>query len=405
VAVLTFNKPIFNGLGPDFAVFENGFSDDFLELAFVEVSSDGKHFIRFPSVSLIQNQTQTGPFDYGGKAEQLHNLAGKYQLFYGTPFDLEDLKGSSAIDLDSITHVRIVDVVGSISSPFAQKDSKGNIINDPYPTVFGSSGFDLDAVGVIHERLSNDDSQESKSFIYPIPALDFICLKPLNSETNWQICDAFGRMIWSGVLKNEEIRLKYEGQRVGLEGAKFNLEKQKIEQELLQGKPLTESQSKAVAYGIAMQDSSNNMKEIENKGFDPASLKNQSAISMANNPIGNIFVSSEARRYKQAQDQFAEAYLRFKSGANTPEPEIQRNLRNMMPAIGDDKASVAQKQKARDEAGRAMSVASGPGANKIQNLQQSGQPNVQVSPAGQSSQIDPKLLEFMTPEQRKLFGG
>ena len=189
-------------------------------------------------------------------------------------------------------------------------------------------------------------------------------------------------------LKNEETRLKYEGQRVGLEGAKFSLEKQKIEQELLQGKPLTESQSKAVAYGIAMQDSSNNMKEIENKGFDPASLKNQSAISMANNPIGNIFVSSEARRYKQAQDQFAEAYLRFKSGANTPEPEIQRNLRNMMPAIGDDKAQVAQKQKARDEAGRAMSVASGPGANKIQNLQQSGQPNVQVTPSVPSKVVN-----------------
>ena len=37
------------------------------------------------------------------------------------------------------------------------------------------------------------------------------------------------------------------------------------------------------------------------------------------------------------------------------------------------------------------------------NMQPQG--NVQVSPAGKSSQIDPKLLEFMTPEQRKLFGG
>ena len=180
-------------------------------------------------------------------------------------------------------------------------------------------------------------------------------------------------------LKNEEIRLKFEGQRVGLEGAKFGLEKQKIEQELLQGKPLTESQAKAVAYGIAMQDSSNNMKEIESKGFDPASLKNQTSVAMAGTTTGNLFVSSDARRYKQAQDQFAEAYLRFKSGANTPEPEIQRNLRNMMPAIGDDKAQIEQKQKARDEAGRAMTLASGSGANKIQNFQQSSQPNVQVT--------------------------
>jgi hypothetical protein len=47
VATLTFSSPIANGLGPDFVVFENGFLDPandsfaFLELAFVEVSSDG----------------------------------------------------------------------------------------------------------------------------------------------------------------------------------------------------------------------------------------------------------------------------------------------------------------------------------------------------------------------------
>jgi len=40
-ATVTFNQPILNGSGPDFAVFENGFNDDFLELAFVEVSEDG----------------------------------------------------------------------------------------------------------------------------------------------------------------------------------------------------------------------------------------------------------------------------------------------------------------------------------------------------------------------------
>ena len=192
-------------------------------------------------------------------------------------------------------------------------------------------------------------------------------------------------------LKNEEQKLKFEASRVGMEGSrlglenqKFQLEKQKIEQELSQGKPLTEFQGKAVAYGIAMQDASNNMKKIEDKGFNPASLKNQTSVSMAGGTAGNLLVSPEARQYKQAQDQFAEAYLRFKSGANTPEPEIQRNLRNMMPAVGDDRATLNQKQNARNEAARAMAIASGPaGANKIQNPvpMSVGQPNVQVSPA------------------------
>ena len=35
--VLTFANPILNGAGPDFAVFENSFADDYLEFAFVEV--------------------------------------------------------------------------------------------------------------------------------------------------------------------------------------------------------------------------------------------------------------------------------------------------------------------------------------------------------------------------------
>jgi hypothetical protein len=46
--------------------------------------------------------------------------------------------------------VRIIDVVGSIDPAFGTRDSLGNLINEPFPTPFSSSGFDLDAVGVIH---------------------------------------------------------------------------------------------------------------------------------------------------------------------------------------------------------------------------------------------------------------
>ena len=47
---LTFDKRISNGDGWDFAVFENSFSDGFLELAYVEVSADGINFLGFPTV-------------------------------------------------------------------------------------------------------------------------------------------------------------------------------------------------------------------------------------------------------------------------------------------------------------------------------------------------------------------
>jgi hypothetical protein len=189
----------------------------------------------------------------------------------------------------------------------------------------------------------------------------------------------------------EQQQLDISRANLGISQAGLNLR----QQELAQGKPLTEFQGKAVAYGIAMQDASNNMKKIEDKGFNPASLKNQTSVSMAGGNIGNILVSPEARQYKQAQDQFAEAYLRFKSGANTPEQEIQRNLRNMMPAVGDDRETLNQKQIARDEAGRAMAIASGSvGANKIQNPSPMsiGQPNVQVSPGPTGK--TPRVVDF-----------
>src|SRR5262245_37546487 len=51
---LLFSSGIGNAAGPDFAVFENSLGTArsvFAELAYVEVSSDGEHFARFPSAS------------------------------------------------------------------------------------------------------------------------------------------------------------------------------------------------------------------------------------------------------------------------------------------------------------------------------------------------------------------
>lgn len=152
-ATLVFDPPIRNGPGFDFAVFENAFNDSFLELAHVEVSSNGSDWVRFPSESLIPNDIQTGAFGFT-RPEHFHNLAGKYRSPFGTPFDLGDLKDSQTLDLNWIPFVRIIDVVGSLDSAWGSRDSKGRLINDPWPSPFASSGFDLDAVGVIHNTLS-----------------------------------------------------------------------------------------------------------------------------------------------------------------------------------------------------------------------------------------------------------
>lgn len=152
--VLSFNGGIRNGSGPDFAVFENALgtnASNFAELAYVEVSSSGGAFVRFPSVSLNPNPVATyGQLD----PTNVYNLVGKHLNgngnSWGTPFDLSDVAGdplvtSGAVNLNAIQYVRIVDIPGT----GAFTDSQGHPIYDPSPT-FGSGGFDLEAIGVIN---------------------------------------------------------------------------------------------------------------------------------------------------------------------------------------------------------------------------------------------------------------
>lgn len=152
--VLTFAQPITDGPGADFAVFENSFNDTFLELGFVEVSSNGTNFFRFPSQSLTQTLTQIDQAITGSDAidpTNIDGLAGKYRAGFGTPFNLSIMTGvSPLLDVMRVTHVRIVDVVGSIDPAFGSRDSSLRLINDPWTTPFAASGFDLDAIAVMN---------------------------------------------------------------------------------------------------------------------------------------------------------------------------------------------------------------------------------------------------------------
>ena len=173
-AVLTFGRTISNGPGPDLAVFENGFSEPaypgklFAELAYVEVSTDGDNYARFPSVSLNAWPGDRATLD----PTNVYNLAGKTvnndqnQIWRGTPFDLSDLTSSAfvlsgAVKLNDIQYVRIVDVYGHTDG--SSVDEATSLI-DPATGLnytknhriydggnFGAefTGFDLDAVAVV----------------------------------------------------------------------------------------------------------------------------------------------------------------------------------------------------------------------------------------------------------------
>ena len=198
-ATLTFEHPIRNGAGPDFAVFENSFDDYFLELAFVEVSSDGQRFVRFPATSLTQTVRQlAGNVD----ATYINNLAGKYRSGYGTPFDLAELADSTGLDINNITHVRIVDVVGSINPLYATYDAFGHMVNDPWPTNSYSSGFDLDGIAVLHSTSEGiDDVDEELVNVYPNPATDYITVSGAEGAEA-EICDVMGRRVMAFTIES-----------------------------------------------------------------------------------------------------------------------------------------------------------------------------------------------------------
>ena len=145
---VTFPKALRNGTGADFAVFENGFAFGspnglFAEFAYVEVSTDGTNFARFPSI-FTNTAPVTGSGAFAGyDVSNIYNLAGKHASGFGTPFNLDDLTADplvlgNLIDLNNIQFVKLVDIPGNGSF----KDSQNNPILDNWLTS-GTGGFDF----------------------------------------------------------------------------------------------------------------------------------------------------------------------------------------------------------------------------------------------------------------------
>jgi hypothetical protein len=173
--------PLRNLPGADFVVFENalisehgtggtGVGGVFAELAYVEVSSDGVNFARFPSVSLTP--AAVGPFGTVG-AGDLFNLAGKHANgngeSWGTPFDLGSLAThplvlAGTVNLDQVRFVRLVDIPGS--GAFSDSAVPGHPIYDSWHTT-GSGGAELEAIGTISVAVTFDQWQDSRGLTGP----------------------------------------------------------------------------------------------------------------------------------------------------------------------------------------------------------------------------------------------
>jgi hypothetical protein len=126
------DNAVVDGEGDDLAIYENAFLSGtlvFAELAFVEVSADGKTWVAFPF-----------------NAETREGLAGKEPVLSSSQNELDPLDPGSGGDrfdladvgLDFVRFVRITDA--------------GEAIDDPGNHSFAGTkgGFDLDAAAAIH---------------------------------------------------------------------------------------------------------------------------------------------------------------------------------------------------------------------------------------------------------------
>ncbi|MBL8738749.1 MAG: hypothetical protein JNL12_20135 [Planctomycetes bacterium] len=162
---LEFTPPIVDRPGADLMVAENPFrlagneTNTFAEVAFVEVSSNGVDFVRFPAryFGAPSSPGAFGTMPVGAYA----NLAGQTPMLATSPgadpldlveaggdaFDLGDLLGESLVvaglvDLQAVRYVRLVDVPSG-----AVSDSVGATIFDA-----GSGSADIDAVTAVHQQ-------------------------------------------------------------------------------------------------------------------------------------------------------------------------------------------------------------------------------------------------------------
>ncbi|MCD4825932.1 MAG: PEP-CTERM sorting domain-containing protein [Phycisphaerae bacterium] len=200
---LTFARPIANRDGKDFAVFENGFIEAtsgkvWAELGYVEVSTNGVDFARFPSVSLTPGLVgpygtvdPTGIYNLAGKHVNNNSSGGpEFEGSFGTPFDLDDLLDhvmviGGQVDLGNINYVKIVDVPGSgdyddEAMELVDPDNDPLHYSEDHPiydgwVTWGSGGFDLEAVGIMNGALDGDANADG--------VVDILDLNRLS--TNW----------------------------------------------------------------------------------------------------------------------------------------------------------------------------------------------------------------------------
>ena len=108
-------------------------------------------------------------------------------------------------------------------------------------------------------------------------------------------------------------------------------------------KPATVDQSKSALYALRMTRSDEDMRSMQQKGFDPSSIANVWYKPTWN----NLIKDPVARRYAAAKRNFITAVLRPESGAAIAESEFVNEDQKYFPQTGDDAETVLFKDDMR----------------------------------------------------------
>ena len=158
-------------------------------------------------------------------------------------------------------------------------------------------------------------------------------------------------------------------------------------QALVGGKPLTESQGNATAFGMRMKESNQLINDLEAKGVSNTGIvrstiggiagmtpfigdKLQQGVQSSMNVLPGVLggPSSEQQQVDAARKNFVTAVLRKESGAAISPTEFYTEAQKYFPQPGDSSAVIKQKSHARETAIKAMEMQAGPGKRQIEQI-------------------------------------
>jgi hypothetical protein len=139
---------------------------------------------------------------------------------------------------------------------------------------------------------------------------------------------------------------------------------------------LTEAEGKGSIYLSQMADASRAL------GALPA--VSPVMVGATGSTWSNWMTPADAQKAAQAQRQWAEPYLRMKTGAAATQGEIDANIRTFFPVVGDSPEVIQRKAQARAQAEQDMQIVAGRGASQIKPVNAAGNLTSSTNPPANS---------------------